>query len=63
VRRNPPQVIEALREVRGTHGEEREDVLAALLGLVDPVRAYEEALGMYDLELAMHVAQVKYVNM
>ena len=57
VRRSPPQVVEALTRVQGVSGDEREEMLAALLGMVDPKVVYDEALGLYDLELALHVAQ------
>ena len=33
-------------------------MVAALLGMVTPKLVYEEALGLYDLELALQVAQV-----
>lgn len=51
-------MVEALQRVQDVQGDERDDIIAALLGLIDPVRVYDEALGLYDLELALHVAQV-----
>ncbi|KAJ1675513.1 putative elongator complex protein 1 [Spiromyces aspiralis] len=57
VRQHPPDIESALSRMVPMTVQERESALTYLLFLVDVNRVYDAALGLYDLTLALWVAQ------